>query len=68
MKEPKVIHIAGVPSGVAKVVLDRYFDEVWICLSHSYGSAGFHLSLEEACDVIETMTALITEIAKKERH
>ena len=68
MKEPKVIHVSGVPSGVAKVFIDRSFDQVWLLLSHSCGSAGFHLSLEEACEVIEAMTAVITEIAKQEKH
>jgi len=68
MKEPKVIHVAGVPSGVAKVFIDRSFDQVWLLLSHSCGSAGFHLSLEEACEVIEAMTAVIEEIAKEGRH
>ena len=64
MKEPKVIHVAQqfvVSSGNPKVVVDRFFDEIWLGLSHSYGSAGFHLSIEEAQEVIKALEKAVKE-------
>ena len=67
MKEPKVIHVAWM-SPHNKIIVDRCFDQVWLCLLHSCGSSAFSLSLDEAVQVIEGLTVVIEEIAKEERN